>query len=246
MNDTELRARLREAAEDGDPWADPMPEILRRARQERAAVTRLPLHRRIPGAIVGIAAVLVVLVGVGFLIKAAGTQDVKSSSGTSAQGAADSAGGAASSLTPRGECAVIPSASKVPPATVTLTAPARFTPDGTVSLHLVIATPRIQSEIAGVQKIRVFALSGGRVVGELAEVTFSTTPTTSTTPFGIGLEVTGSFRAGAASASCGAPVGTSALPAGTYQLQALVTYGTDVTPARTGTLLSSPVTVTVG
>lgn len=267
----DLGARLADLADSGGPWDDPLPEIYRRAANPASPVQSAParssdrfsaaarssaatrrsrawLRAADPVKVGAAAAVIALVVGVGWLIHAANpAASEKSSSRGQAQPASaaalTSAAGAASPGIPADgrSASEFSCAWPDPTSAVTLRAPARVRTGAAVSVDVRLSGPAV-----GITSPLIVAMSRGRVVGRLVPTVVPPgSAPRSSPPQALSADLTGTLRpstctqAVAASRS-GARTSSSGtvLPAGRYRLIAVVA-------ANRALLVSAAVTVTV-
>lgn len=279
MNELEdLPRRLAELAESGGPWDDPLPEVRRRVdaadATTRAAVLS-PRRWRITGpTVLALAAALVLVVGLGALLQHKPTPSEKSSS-AAARAAAPANGSASNGSASNGSAAGgnagggrDSAASGVcgplgrydltrTVGTLSLSAPSRVGRGRPLTVQALLM--RVGSTApATVADLRVFVLTGGRVVGELA-TTSAPVPTTAVPPGAIRhLSATGALGPSDGNAVCAPPTrqgrppspglpqpspSRQPVPPGDYQLVAALAVQASASGA--GVVLSQPIDITV-
>ena len=255
----ELKRQLIDLADSAGPWDDPMPRVRQQAVMTPPA-TRLP-RRRWPAALdpvklATVAAVAVVAVGAGWLIRdgdggSGGASSEKAASG-GGPGSASSAAAAADSAQPpkasrrtsgtAGSCAVPTTTSQQ----LALTTPARATLDSVIRVRV-----RLRAD-ASLSHTGILVFSHGLVVGRLAPISTVTLPGARPTLTGgasaIVQQLVGRLvyapvpecdPPGTSKAPHPSALRDGPLPAGTYQLAATA-------QGRGPVQRSAPITVVIG
>ncbi len=263
----DLARRLVDLAESAGPWDDPLPEVRRRAADlasdphsgsAESPIFRAPTATRAARRPRGwlrsidltlaasVAAIVGLVVGVGWLFHAGGPSSEKSSAGTEmasmAAGASTTAGGVTADNRPVPRSAASATACGWPASTsaVTLQAPARVRSGATVSLSVRLTGPAA----ADVYSPIVVVLSQGRVVGHLWVQVIPPGPRVRpSSPTAARATLTGTLRRGTCAQATAPWQGSPsprglALPPGSYQLIA-------VSAAAGQPVASAPVSVTV-